>query len=499
MSPGRNGSNDRDELQAIAREAMRTYGLEPDFPAAARDQLARLGPFHEDGLRDLRSLPWSSIDNDDSRDLDQIEVCVSDDPSRTTVLVAIADVDVAVGRDSPIDRHAAANTTSVYTPAVIFPMLPLELSTDRTSLNEGQERAAIVFEMTLDARGALVGSNVYTAMVRNHARLTYNAVAAWLDGKGPAPEPLQRVPDLDKQIRLQDRIASLLQARRDEEGALDFERSELRPVVDDKGVRELDVDTSNRARDLIENLMVSANGVSARFLMSRGFPSIRRVVRSPERWARIVDLASQHGGRLPPEPDAPALQQFLKSQRASSAPDDFSDLSLSVIKLLGRGEYVAERADQQSLHFALAAASYSHSTAPNRRFPDLVTQRLLKAAIAGSPTPYPLPELTRLAEHCTRQEDAANKVERLTKKAAAALWLSDRIGQQFDAVVTGAGPKGTWVRLTRMPVEGRLDAGFEGLDVGDRVNVRLTSTDPHRGYIDFVRASPNATRPAPAR
>jgi VacB/RNase II family 3'-5' exoribonuclease len=482
-----NGSQ-KHELERIARQAMRTYGLEPDFSAAAREQVHHIAAQVPNAIRDLRALPWSSIDNDDSRDLDQLEVCTNDGASRTRLLVAIADVDSLVPRDSPLDAHAGTNTTSVYTPAVIFPMLPLELSTDRTSLNEGEDRAAIVIEMVVDATGALLDSDVYRAVVHNQARLTYSAVAAWLDGTGPAPAALERIDGLDEQVRLQDQIATRLQSRREEEGALDFDRSELRPVVDDRGVRELRTETANRAKELIENLMVAANGVTVRFLSARGLPSIRRVVRSPERWPRIVELAARHGGSLPATPDARALQQFLKAQRAT-APDDYGDLSLSVIKLLGRGEYVADTAGESSSHFALAAASYTHSTAPNRRFPDLITQRLLKAAIARSPAPYHLPELTRLAEHCTKQEDAANKVERLTKKAAAALFLSDRIGETFDAVVTGAGPKGTWVRLCTMPIEGRLERGAEGLDVGDRVRARLISTDPQRGFIDFGRAS----------
>ena len=487
MTGPEQNSTQKHELQEIARDAMRANGLEPDLPAAAGAQLAHLASSVDDSLRDLTSLLWSSIDNDESRDLDQIEVCVDDGTSHTRLLVAIADVDVLVVKDSPIDSHAWTNTTSVYTPAVIFPMLPPELCTDRTSLNEGEDRPAIVIEMTLDSEGVLVDSGVSRARVRNHARLTYSAVAAWLDGTGPAPEALHRLPDLEPQLRLQDELAARLQARRDEEGALDFDRSELRPIVDDRGVRELATDRPNRAKELIENLMVTANGITARFLSAHGFSSIRRVVRSPERWLRIVELAARYGVTLPGEPDAIALQHFLKAQRAA-APDDFPDLSLSIIKLLGRGEYVAERSDQPSMHFALAAASYTHSTAPNRRYPDLITQRLLKAAIAGRAAPYGLPELTTLAAHCTRQEDAANKVERLTRKAAAALWLSDRVGQQFDAVVTGAGPKGTWVRLLKMPVEGRLERGFEGLDVGDRVRVRLLSTDPPRGFIDFGRA-----------
>ena len=479
-----NGSQ-KHQLEAIARGAMLAHGFEPDFPPAAVAQ-AEHGPVRAEGadVRDLRDLAWSSIDNDDSRDLDQIEVCVRDG-GRTRVLVGIADVDVIVSRDSPADQHAQHNTTSVYTPAVIFPMLPTELSTDRTSLNEAQDRYAIVIDMVVDDDGTVRDAEVYRAMVRNKAQLAYAGVAAWLGG-GPAPEALGRVPELDAQLRLQDRLATALQRERDECGALDFDRTELKPIVDDSGVRELKTEQPNRARLLIENFMVASNGAVAKFLSGRGLPTIRRVVREPERWPRIVDLARQHGAALPGTPSAIALQQFLKAQR-QKAPDTFADLSLAIIKLLGRGEYVAATPDEQSLHFALAAHGYSHSTAPNRRYPDILTQRLVKATLAGAGAPYSLEQLSALAKHCTDQEDAANKVERLTKKAAAALWLGDRIGALFDAVVTGAGPKGTWVRLAGTPVEGRLDRGSEGLDVGDRTRVRLVSTDPARGFIDFVR------------
>ncbi|HEY2434865.1 MAG TPA: RNB domain-containing ribonuclease [Vicinamibacterales bacterium] len=481
-----NGSQ-KHQLETIARGAMLANGFEPDFSPAALAQAAN-GAVHEEGapVKDLRGLPWSSIDNDDSRDLDQIEVCLTDG-GRTRVLVGIADVDAVVTKDSPVDQHAQRNTTSVYTPAVIFPMLPTTLSTDRTSLNEAQDRHAIVIDMTVTAEGTVSGAEVYRALVRNQAQLAYSAVAAWLDNTGPAPKALSNMSGLDAQLRLQDGVAQRLQRERDECGALDFDRTELKPIVDDNGVRELATETPNRAKLLIENFMVASNGAVARFLSAHGLASIRRVVREPERWPRIVDLAKQHGTTLPAAPDAVALQQFLKAER-QKAPDAFADLSLAIIKLLGRGEYVAAMPNQDSLHFALAAHGYSHSTAPNRRYPDVLTQRLIKATLAGTPTPYTLAQLTALATHCTDQEDAANKVERLTKKAAAALWLGDRIGQEFDSIVTGAGPKGTWVRLAGMPVEGRLDRGAEGLDVGDRTRVRLVSTDPARGYIDFVRA-----------
>ncbi len=472
-------------LEEIARRTMVKYGLEPDWPPDALAELSRLRATEPAGIRDLRSLLWSSIDNDESRDLDQLEVCIDGAPPR--LLIAIADVDALVRRGSALDAHARANTTSVYTPARVFPMLPPELSTDRTSLNESADRDALVVDMAVGEDGVVVSCDVYQAHVRNRAKLTYPAVAAWLDGDRPAPIPIASDPQLAAQVKLQDRIASQLRARRAEQGALDFDRREVKPIVSNGVVTDLRTDEPNRARDLIESFMVAANGATADFLSSRGYPSIRRVVRSPERWPRIVDLARQHGATLPPEPDARALESFLRTMRAER-PDDFADLSLSVIKLLGRGEYVAEAAVESSAgHFALAVSNYTHSTAPNRRFPDLVTQRLIKAALARMATPYPLGELSTLAAHCTKQEDAANKVERLVRKAAAALWMSSRVGQVFDGVVTGASPKGTWVRLRRPPVEGRIERGEEGLDVGDRVRVRLLSTDPDQGFIDFAR------------
>ena len=473
-------------LQSIATRAMIDYGLEPEWPPQAAAEIARLPEPPLDGLRDLRSLPWSSIDNDDSRDLDQLEVCVEADPAR--LLVAIADVDVLLKKGSALDAHARTNTTSVYTAARIFPMIPEALSTDRTSLNQGEDRAAIVIDLTVDGDGAVAASDVYRAVVRNKAKLTYSGIAAWLEEDGPAPEAFQDVDGLERQLRLQDEIAGRLRARRQEEGALEFDRREVRPVVDGD-VTELRTDAPNRAHDMIESFMVSANGATARFLTNHGWASIRRVVRAPQRWPRIVDIAREHGVTLPGQPDARALERFLSAER-KRAPDDFPELSLSVLKLLGRGEYIADGpGGSTDEHFALAVSNYTHSTAPNRRFPDLVTQRLVKAALAGARAPYSLAELSPLAEHCTRQEDAANKVERRVRKAAAALWISNQVGREFDAVVTGASSKGTWVRLAAPPIEGKLERGFEGLDVGDRVRVRLDSTNPEKGFIDFSRAT----------
>lgn len=473
-------------LQDIARRAMLAQGFEPDWPPRAEAELARLGEPALSALKDLRNMPWSSIDNDESRDLDQLEVCVPDG-ARMRLLVAIADVDALVSKDCALDTHARTNTTSVYTPAEIFPMLPDQLSTDRTSLNEDADRAAIIVEMVVEVDGAVASSELYRALVRNRAKLTYSGVAAWLDGEAGALPGLSARTDIAEQVRLQDRLAQSLHARRQQEGALDFARTELKPVMEGGVVREMRTEEPSRARDIIENFMVAANGATARFLSSRGLASIRRIVRSPERWDRIVDLAARYDQRLPAEPDARALEKFLKSVRGNATRDDFAQLSLSVIKLLGRGEYVADAPGAGADgHFALAVSNYTHSTAPNRRFPDLVTQRLVKSTLSGAPPAYTLEELTPLAAHCTKQEDGANKVERLLRKAAAALWLSDRIGQEFDAVVTGASKKGTWVRLCKPPIEGKLERGFEGLDVGDRVSVRLIHTDPERGFIDFV-------------
>ena len=396
-------------------------------------------------------------------------------------------MDAVVRKGTAIDAHARHNTTSVYTAAEIFPMLPEKLSTNLTSLNGGEDRLAIVVEMTVGEDGSIAGSDVYPAVVHNRAKLAYDAVAAWLEGKAPAPDALRHVAGLEDQLRVQDSAAQRLRALRFERGALDLETLQPKAIFEGETVVALRQEEHNRARQLIEEFMVAANGVTARSLQEKQRPSLRRVVRSPERWQRIVEVAKEQGERLPPEPDSKALSDFLARRRRAD-PDRFPDLSLVIVKLMGAGEYVVERPGGSAAgHFGLAVKDYTHSTAPNRRFPDLITQRILKAAMAGGASPYSEGELEDLAVHCTQQEDAADKVERQVRKSAAALLLERRIGDRFDAVVTGASEKGTWVRIFDPPVEGKLVHGFEGLAVGRKLRVKLISTDVERGFIDFVK------------
>jgi exoribonuclease-2 len=479
------------QLKSIARRAMRERGLLPEFSAAVRKETEAITkPARETGpaIRDLRDRLWASIDNDDSRDLDQLSVAEPQADGAVNILVAIADVDATVKKGSAVDDHARTNTTSVYTAAEIFSMLPEKFSTDLTSLNEGQDRMAMVLDMLVDASGQVAQSDVYRALVRSRAKLAYNSVAAWLEGSAPAPPRLAAIPGLDAQLRLQDRVAQELKRVRHRQGALELETLEVRPVFDNGALADMLPDRKNRARELIEDLMIAANGVTAKFLEKKRFPSLRRILRVPKRWERIVELAAQLGERLPAAPDAAALDAFLVKRRAAD-PERFCDLSLSVVKLLGRGEYVPEFPGKPAEgHFGLAVNDYTHSTAPNRRFPDLIAQRLVKAALAESPPPYDYDELTELARHCTLQEDNASKVERQVQKSAAALMLATRIGERFDAIVTGASAKGTWVRISRPTVEGRVVRGYEGLDVGDPVRVQLVHADAARGFIDFARS-----------
>ncbi len=486
MNPNR---QHRAILQNIAQRAMLERGLLPDFSAAAIAELDKIqapATLTDRPGRDLTHLLWSSIDNDDSRDLDQLTVAETMPGGMVKILVAVADVTALVIDGSAIDEHARHNTTSVYTAAKIFPMLPEPLSTNLTSLNFDEDRLAIVVEMVIAADGSLQDSDIYRARVRNHVKLAYNSVAAWLDG-GRMPEAIAAGNGLAENLRLQDNVAQRMKNFRHVHGALSLETIEARPVFEGDTIRELQVEEKNRAKELIEDFMIAANGVTARYLSSRKFPSIRRVVRTPKRWERIVEIAGAHKFDLPANPDSKALEAFLTKQKAAD-PLRFPDLSLAVIKLIGAGEYIAENpGDPAPGHFGLAVKDYTHSTAPNRRYPDLITQRLLKAAIAGKPSPYGKDELEVLAKHFTAEEDAANKVERQVGKSAAALLLEARIGERFDAIVTGASSKGTWVRLLTVPVEGRLLHGFDGTDVGDRLRVQLLSVDVERGYIDFKK------------
>jgi exoribonuclease-2 len=478
----------RSILQRIARRAMLDRGLLPDF---SNEVLAELSGIRapaakiEGQVHDLRDLLWASIDNDDSRDLDQLTVAEAMPGDKVKILVAVADVDSLVDKGSAVDEHARHNTSSVYTAGGIFPMLPEKLSTDLTSLNFNEDRLAIVIEMMISADGSLESSDIYRARVRNHAKLAYNSVAAWLEGNGSLPEAIAAVEGLKENLRLQDQAAQSMKNLRHMHGALSLETVEARPVFDGDKIRGLEVEKKNRAKDIIEDFMIAANGVNARYLSSRKFPSIRRIVRTPKRWERIVELADERGYKLPDAPDSKALEEFLNKEKAAD-PVKFPDLSLAVIKLMGAGEYVAELpGDTAPGHFGLAVRDYTHSTAPNRRYTDLITERLLKAAIGESSLRYSNDELEALAKHCTEEEDAVNKVERQVGKSAAALLLESRIGERFDAIVTGAASKGTWARLLTMPVEGRLVHGFEGIDVGNRIRVQLISVDVERGYIDF--------------
>ncbi len=473
------------DLRELATRAMVERGLLPVFPPEVDAELASLPAPDATGARDLRQLPWCSIDNDDSRDLDQLSCCERLPERVIRVLVAVADVDARVRAGSAIDLHAAHNTTSVYTPACIFPMLPELLSTDLTSLNPGVDRLAVVAQLDIDPRGDVIASTLYRAQVHNQAKLAYDSIAAWLDGKAPAPPAVAASAVLAAQLRDQNEAAQSLRQSRHERGALDLETLEARAVMRDGKPVELRQQAKNRARQLIEDLMIAANGAAARFLAGRGWASIRRVVRTPERWDRIVELAASHGGHLPQAPDPVALERFLGERRRAD-PLRFPDICLAVVKLMGKGEYVLEDPGNPIGHFGLAVRDYSHSTAPNRRYPDLIIQRLLKAALADRKPPYPDDELARLAEHCTEQEDNADKVERQIRKSAAALMLVDRIGTRYDALVTGASGKGTWVRTLKPPVEGKIVRGAHGLDVGDQVRVELLGVDVELGFIDFA-------------
>lgn len=482
-------SNHRATLTTIASLAMFSRGLEPEYPPDVHQQLASLqGPARESSphIRDLTELPWCSIDNDDSRDLDQLTVIATLPKGGVRVRVAVSDVDAVVKKGSPIDEHARRNTTSVYTSAHVFHMLPERLCTDLTSLNLDEDRLALVTEMDFSDDGVLIASSIYPACVRNKAQLAYDAVSAWIEGDAGFPEAAQGVPGMANQLRMQDELSQKLRVLRHAQGSLEFESFQPKAVFEGERITDIRQQPHNRGRQLIEEFMIATNGCTARFLAAQGRVSLRRVVRSPERWQRIVEVAQAHGASLPRQPDGPALEAFLAQQHRVD-PLRFPDLSLVIVKLMGAGEYLEERPQATPVgHFGLAVQDYMHSTAPNRRFPDLITLRLIKAALAGTAPPYSHEELHALANHCTAQEDAARKVERQLRKSEAALLLHSRVGQRFDALVTGSSDTGAWVRTFEPPVEGRMTGDLPALEVGQVLRVRLVSTSVERGFIDFA-------------
>jgi VacB/RNase II family 3'-5' exoribonuclease len=483
------------DLVAAAKQTLTEHGFEPDFPPQVLEELSALEQ-HPPGMNakaeDLTHLLWSSIDNDTSRDLDQIEYAETLPDGRSRVLIGIADVDAYVAKGSALDRHAAQETVTLYAGVKNFPMLPEELSTGLTSLLEEQARACVVTEFVLMASdcengNCIASSRIYQAVVRNRAQLAYNSVGAWLEGSGPAPAKVAASSELQAQLKLQNAIAQRLRAERYKRGALNIETLEGEAVVEPDGIR-LQTQGKNSATELIEDLMIAANGVVARTLLEEKIPSIRRIVRVPKRWDRIVELAARLGAKLPAAPDSKALNDFLGKQKEQD-PEHFPDLSLAVVKLMGPGEYVLERpGDPPEGHFGLAVEDYTHSTAPNRRFADLVTQRLLKAMIAGTASPYTDDELSAIAQNCNVKATAERKVEREMQKRIAAVALAQRIGDVFSSIVTGVTDRGTFVRTLAPHVDGMLVQGQRGLDVGDRVKVKLVRTDPNHGFIDFAVA-----------
>ncbi|HZL53395.1 MAG TPA: RNB domain-containing ribonuclease [Terracidiphilus sp.] len=477
-------------LVAAAHATMIEHGFQPDFPKGTDTELSAIQAHPESpavpGAQDLRKLLWSSIDNDTSKDLDQIEWAEQLPDGRIRVLVGVADVDARVSKGTIIDSHAQSETTSVYTGVKVFPMLPSELSEGITSLNENEDRVAVIIEFAVDAAGTASDGKAYRALVRNQAQLAYNGVGAWLEGRAPAPTKVAANAALAAQLKLQDTAAQHMVDGRFQHGALDLETIETRPVMLKDEAVEIARLEKNRATSLIEEFMVAANGVIARTFEQAGVASIRRIVRIPKRWDRIVEVAAGLGTTLPAQPDSKALNDFLLAQKQKD-PDHFPDLSLAVVKLMGPGEYVLVKPNEVSPgHFGLAVQDYTHSTAPNRRFPDVVTQRLLKAFLAHGPQPYSEGDLNAIAARCTLMEDNARKVEREMQKRIAAVVLHPRIGQSFPAIVTGVNNYGTFVRTLDPHVDGKVVSGGKGLDVGDRVTVKLVSTDPERGFIDFA-------------
>jgi exoribonuclease-2 len=482
------------ELTALARKALIEDDFAPEFSPSVLEAAESL----DDGriisgalsaVRDLRALLWSSIDNATSRDLDQVEYAERLSNGDIRLLIGIAEVDEFVPKDSRIDAFAAGNTLSIYTGSHVFSMLPERLSTNLTSLLDGFDRLAVVTEIIIRQNGEVETADIFRAFLRNYAKLSYEEVGAWLEGKGEIPEAIGVTDGLEAQIRLQREAAERLRGFRKQKGALEFETVEAKPVIENDKITDLKIEKRNAARDIIENFMVTANVEMAEFLEKRNVVSLRRVVKTPERWNRIVEIARGFGEDLPENPDSFALAEFL-ARRKSIAPENYPDLSLSIIKLMGASEYVVQEAGAQADgHFGLAVSDYTHSTAPNRRYADLIVQRLVKATLSGEPSPYDFEELSAIAAHCNERESAARKVERKMRKTVAAGVMASHVGETFEAIVTGVTPKGTFARITNPPVDGRIVKGEDGLQVGEKVIVRLLKTEPERGFIDFARES----------
>ena len=482
------------DMHAIARQAMTLYGFLPHFPTDVIREIASFKNLDEprlsllrkkESIRDLRSLLWSSIDNEESRDLDQLEYCERLPNREIRVMIAIADVDEYSAKNSPTDRYARHNGTSVYTGVEIFPMFPDRLSWDLSSLIPNEDRLSIVIDFSVRPDGSVRFNDIFHAIVANKAKLVYETIGAWLEEKSSRPEEFKNLPGLEEQLRLQDEAAQRLGRYRAESGALELETIEASPVMKEGEVIDLTIKKKNRARMIIENFMIAANGTMVWFLGKNKIPMIQRVVRTPQRWMKITEVARELGENLPPEPDPRALAEFLKKRREID-PVRFPDLSLTIVKLLGAGEYVlAESSRPSAGHFGLAVQDYTHSTAPNRRYVDLVIQRLLKAVLVKENVPYNKIELNDLAVWCTEKDKAAKKVERFMRKVAACVLLKNRIGEIFDAIVTGASDTGTYVRLLSIPAEGRVVRGEKGMDVGEKVHVKLLRLEPEKGFIDF--------------
>ncbi|WP_321504500.1 RNB domain-containing ribonuclease [uncultured Methanoregula sp.] len=486
------------DLKAIAWSAMEKYGFLPAFPQAVIrevDAIHETAPSDEGEALDLRSLLWSSIDNSDSEDLDQIEYCEQNPDGSVHVRVAIADVDAYVPKNSRADQYAANNGTSVYLDIGVFPLFPDRLSKGITSLLPGHDHRAIISEYTVMADGHFEPGNVYRALVRNKAKLVYEEVGDWLEGTGKIPAAIRDTAGMEDQIRLQDKTAQLLKEKRLADGALDLDTIEPKAVIENGSVREIIVIKKNPARSIIEEFMVAANGTLVRFLGNAGISMIQRIVRVPKYWDEIVLTALLYGEHLPKEPEVKALSDFLFKQKAAD-PERFPDLSLTIIKLLGPGEYMAlDPGTPPTGHFSLAVTDYTHSTAPNRRYVDLINQRLVKGLLDHKASPYSSEDLARASAWLTDREKASKKAERFMRKAAAAVLLANRIGDTFDALVTGASEKGTYVRLLDPPAEGKVIRSEHGLRVGMKIRVRLLRTDPPKGFIDFERVSGKGVLP----